>query len=292
MGNKDICGIYGYYDNLKDKIVYVGQSTKIRNRHKQHLMPSAKYSQPFNKILQSNTKRYDLLILKECDISKLNYWEITLIALFNPLFNFNNGGDGNRGFHHSDKTKQLLSNKLKGRIVSDEERRKKSGANHHLFGKKHKLETIKKMREVKLGSKNPMYGRKQSESAKEKVRQHKLGAKNPNYKWYPTITRNGMKGNKQMYCIQFHHKKIKSSIDLNVLKEYLEENYDKILNNEPLPSIKDKLINPSVVKVGYAKQGQRWGVYYNKQMFKTSYSKQEMEQYLVEHYDEIVNGLI
>ena len=43
---------------------------------------------------------------------------------------------------------------------------------------------------------------------------------NPNYNPNPVIVKNGMKGNKQLYCIQFHHKKIKNSVDLNVLKEY------------------------------------------------------------------------
>ena len=91
--NNDICGIYGYYDTLKDDLIYIGQSKHINQRHKQHVLSSYYDQQQINKILfNDKNNRYKLLILKECSESLLDYWEITLIALFNPKYNFAIGG--------------------------------------------------------------------------------------------------------------------------------------------------------------------------------------------------------
>ena len=97
-------GIYGYWDNLKDDLVYVGQAFDIKTRHYEHLSPARYNAQTINRVLQNNEERYVLLVLKECDIEDLNHWEMTLIALFNPKFNYTDGGEGSRGFKHSEET--------------------------------------------------------------------------------------------------------------------------------------------------------------------------------------------
>ena len=55
------------------------------------------------------------------------------------------------------------------------------GENHPFFNKKHKQESLIKMRESKLGNKNPMYGHHQSEETKQKISDAQLGDKNHMY---------------------------------------------------------------------------------------------------------------
>lgn len=154
-------GIYGYWDNLMDELVYVGQAFDIKLRHYEHLSPARYDAQTINRVLQNNKERYDLIVLKKCGIDDLNYWERTLIALFNPKFNYTDGGEGSRGFKHSEETKRKLSEMLSGensynygRKFSEEHRRKISESNkgkQAFLGKKHTEETKQKIREANLG---------------------------------------------------------------------------------------------------------------------------------------------
>ena len=156
-------GIYGYWDNLKDDLVYVGQAFDIKTRHYEHLSPARYNAQTINRVLQNNEERYVLFVLKECDIEDLNHWEMTLIALFNPKFNYTDGGEGSRGFKHSEETKQKLSKML-------------SGVNNANFGKKFSEEHKRKIGESKKGNKN-FLGKKHTEETKQKMREARLGVK-------------------------------------------------------------------------------------------------------------------
>lgn len=138
-------GIYAYYDNFKDEIVYVGKSNNIPHRHDQHTDPSLKHRQAINSILQNNPNRYSLIVLKKCDVDLLDRWEMELIALFNPKFNFTHGGEGVTGFKMPQTAKDKISKALKGvpkkpehvkkiaeankgKTISDEDKQKKSKA--------------------------------------------------------------------------------------------------------------------------------------------------------------------
>lgn len=133
-------GIYGYWDNIKDDIVYVGQAFDIKIRHYEHLSPARYNAQTINRVLQNNKDRYTLIVLKECSIDDLNYWERTLIALFNPKFNYTDGGEGSRGFKHSEETKQKLSRML-------------GGVNATNYGKKFSEKHKRKIGEANKGNK-------------------------------------------------------------------------------------------------------------------------------------------
>lgn len=55
------------------------------------------------------------------------------------------------------------------------------GENHPFYNKKHKEESINKMKEAKKGENNPMYGKHQSEETKCKIREAQIGCKNHMY---------------------------------------------------------------------------------------------------------------
>lgn len=139
-----VSGIYGYYDNLKDKIVYIGKSSNLKRRYKQHLHVSRKLQ--IDKIIRNNPKRYDFIILKKCDDKKLNYWEITLIALFNLKFNFTNGGDGTTGYKHTEEVCKKISESQKGKKRPKHSERMKSDGNP-MYNKKHTKKARLKMSE-------------------------------------------------------------------------------------------------------------------------------------------------
>ena len=172
-------GIYGYWDNLNDEIVYVGQAVNIKLRHNEHYSPARYNAQTINRVIQNNKERYGLVVLKKCNIDDLDYWERTLIALFNPKFNYTDGGEGSRGFKHSEETKQKLSEMLSGensynygRKFTEEHRRKISESNkgnQAFLGKKHAEETKQKIREANLGRTFSAESRKKMSEAQSKT---------------------------------------------------------------------------------------------------------------------------
>ena len=133
-------GIYCYVDNKNDKIVYVGKDSKINknnNRHYQHTRKCNYNHQVINKIIQNNPSRYDYKVLFEYDHSKvndrlLNLLEMNYIKIFNPKFNFTDGGDGRTGIIPWNKGKKFPkeNHPLYGKHLS-EETRKKISENHH-----------------------------------------------------------------------------------------------------------------------------------------------------------------
>lgn len=90
---KAICGIYFYIDLKEDEIVYVGQSTDIYQRHRNHLIPSNYNGQPINRIIQNDPPRYILEIERRCSPDELDDLEKMYIELLHPKFNFTSGGN-------------------------------------------------------------------------------------------------------------------------------------------------------------------------------------------------------
>lgn len=100
-------GLYGYYDNLKQYVVYIGQDADIGidKRHKQHNSPSLYDAQVINKIVQNHPDRYIYFrfIQGDYDEDTLNDFEREAIRIFKTykydypernVFNFTRGGDG------------------------------------------------------------------------------------------------------------------------------------------------------------------------------------------------------
>lgn len=155
-------GIYCYYDTLKDnEVVYVGKDSHIdeNRRYKQHLSHYCYNEQQINRVLQNNPDRFKYKVLKKGNFSQnlLNALEIIYIRRYSPRFNYTIGGEGSFG-----------------RVLSEETKEKLRQAN---LGKKHSLETRKKMSESRKGKNSPMYGKHLSDETKQKISDAHRGKK-------------------------------------------------------------------------------------------------------------------
>lgn len=144
-------GIYCYIDlENNNEIVYVGKDSHIeeKRRHRQHLQRWFYHKQPFNTILQNNPDRYQYkeIVRAYHDIpnEELNEYEKFYIRIFEPKFNYTEGGDG------------LI-------LV---------GEKNGMYGKHHSSEARKKMSQNHAdirGEKNPFYGRKHTEESRKLI---------------------------------------------------------------------------------------------------------------------------
>lgn len=103
---KKINGLYGYFDNKYNKVIYIGKDNNLHNnlRHKQHYIPCRKNEQQINTILQNdkdNRYEYFILISGNFTQDELNELESEAISLFGTNrnktgfgWNFTNGGEG------------------------------------------------------------------------------------------------------------------------------------------------------------------------------------------------------
>ena len=197
-------GIYCYYDLQNHQIDYVGKSVNIERRHKEHLREHL----IFDKRLQSNPKRWRLVIICECEENQLDHLERIHIKSINPKYNFTDGGDGGAFFgeqngmynrHHTEEAKRKMS----------ENHWDCAGENHPFYGL--------------TGKSHPNYGRKRPEHSKRMV-----GKNNPAWKDYPRIIKQGFKRGKQLYALKYHGKVQKKSINKESLIEWFNQNYPNI----------------------------------------------------------------
>ena len=233
-------GIYQYRDLKTDEIVYIGKDSQIDKdkRHKEHLMPSKYNVQPFNRILQNNTDRYQYEIIYCGNYSKelLNTLEINSIAEINPKFNFTKGGEGLMGFKHSEESKLKMSKTRTGKSLSKKHRKKiseaNSGKNHHFYGKKHSKETRRKIGEANKGKTVSLKSRKKiSENnsrywkGKHLSNETKAKLSESHKKTYAHITKSGKYNGKQLYSIVFNCKRIKTSIYPEKMINWFKKEY-------------------------------------------------------------------
>ena len=153
-----ISGIY-YIKNLINNKLYIGQSIDVYtrlSRHKTDLRGSrdSKHLQrAYDKYGEDN---FEFKLLMECSEDDLDFWEkhyIEQLDTQNENCGYNLDGGGSKSRLMSDKTKSLMSIARKGRVVSDETRRKLS-ENHADFS----------------GEKNPNFGKVKSEHSRQKSR--------------------------------------------------------------------------------------------------------------------------
>lgn len=188
-------GIYCFVDKKINMVVYIGKDSNIdkRRRIKDHYYPSNYDKQPFNRVLQNNSNRYESKIICEYpDLTddELNYLEIKEILkhkfLYDeiPKFNFTIGGDGQTGHRHTEEAKRKISESHTGKQLSNECKEK----------------AIKNLN-------------------------HSSGDSSNNWKNYARIIKWGFNKNKQNYSIRYNGKYLKSSVYVHKLYKWFAENF-------------------------------------------------------------------
>lgn len=268
-------GIYYYFDNKKNKIVYIGKDSNIHKnrRHKEHFKSSQYNHQHINKVLQNNPERYDYNIFIQGDINDklLNAFEKVFIRKHDSKFNFTEGGDGALGYKHSDET-----------------RVKMSGENHHLFGKtlsneyKQKISHTLKGRTITKQHANKisrsMQGHEVSEEVRKKMSKNHAnvsGKNNPRFlKHLPS--------NKELYI---EWRQGKSQEDLS-----LKYNCGLSTIQRRIKKYKDEIKNkPQLRTSGKRKDGKTmYCIYWNGTYLKYSVDKLKLIKWFKENYGEQV----
>jgi group I intron endonuclease len=210
---KGISGIY-CFENLINGHKYIGQSDNLERRYRHHQNDLKRNKDGCN-ILQGAYNKYgnenlNFWIIELCEISILNEREKFWIKELHSHcseggYNISWGGDeGMRGRKHSDEVLEKMrkphpnlnqwgkNNHRFGISMSDSDKKRRSdklkGEKSYWYGRKHTVESIKKMSESKIGmyvgDKNPMYGKHHTDEAKRKIRENgpiTTGSMNPNY---------------------------------------------------------------------------------------------------------------
>ena len=188
--------LYGLYCPFTDEVKYVGITKMGLGRRL-----SSHVSHPTNKLMeewiydlkQKNTRPL-IKLIKECvTYEELLNSEIEMINTLRnnniPLLNQLDGGFSNPmlGKHHSHITKQIISEKNKGKIISETTKQKIKEKLVKLYQDNPELRLKKSLQYS--GINNPFYGKSHSvesvKKLKEKARRYKgyKGQNNPNFKY-------------------------------------------------------------------------------------------------------------
>lgn len=194
--------IYSLSCPITKEIRYIGKSTNLDNRLRDHLSRSKRLithkDKWINFLLSKNLKPV-LEIIDIIEEENWKFWEQHYISLFKS-WNFNltngtNGGDGGSFKKHTDisKLKMSLSRKGKKRKLFSEETKLKMSISAKKRGAP--LNAIKISAQNNKGKKKPPL----SDSTKEKIRQHRLNKKHTQ----ETILKikNNCKNNIQILCV-------------------------------------------------------------------------------------------
>lgn len=161
-----ICGIYKIENSVNGKI-YIGQSRNLKKRLAEHKR-KLKNGNHSNTYLQKSWEKHGsenfiFKIIEECIEEKLDEREIYFIKKYKDLttvYNFKGGGSFGT---HSEATKELIREKRKLQIITEEAKQKMRIARREMkppnTGKTFSEEHKKKISETLKGRPSPMKGR-------------------------------------------------------------------------------------------------------------------------------------
>lgn len=161
--------------NILDNKIYIGKTNDLQKRWYNHLYCAFVIKRKtyfYNAIRKYSIKNFSVEILEECDdeqyaFEKEIYWIKTLNSNDQNIgYNLTNGGEGVSELIRSEKSKQLQQQKMSGRKLSDEHKRKISQGN---MGKILSFEACKNISKSKLGENNGMYGKTIKEETRKKL---------------------------------------------------------------------------------------------------------------------------
>ena len=163
-----ICGIY-CITSLDTGKQYVGRSTDLKTRLRLHRYDSQKHPEfspeLYGDMRTYSIERFKVELLEECAEDNLaareRHWLDTLGTEHNG-YNYHR-----RDFRHTDETKQRFSWLRKGRVFSEDHRRKLSQAG---MGRKHSDESIKALQ--RGGRKNSRLSEQDVKGIKKLMQQH------------------------------------------------------------------------------------------------------------------------
>lgn len=144
LADKNIyCGIYKITCLLTGKS-YIGKSVNVINRWLQYyrLEKRTMGKKLFNSLKKYGVDNHIFELIEECEVIYLSEKEIFYIEKFNTFLKGLNSTSGGEHFTHSDKTKKLISESLKGRISPLKGRtRNYKGRTSPMKGRKHTEES-------------------------------------------------------------------------------------------------------------------------------------------------------
>ena len=263
------CGIY-QIRNIVTNVCYTGQSMRLKIRPREHWQ-ELKNNKHKNSHLQNSYNKHGrdnfvFEILIYCAPDDMIHYEQLFYDIDKARglsYNIRESVDSNKGFHHSDETKKMLSYISKnmsnetrerirktstGRTHSLDTIKKMSGKNNHRYGKSPSKETKAKRLENmpdQNGKNNPFYGKKHTEKSKELMRRNQIdrsGENNPNITKKETVLnifqhlRNGTN-------VGIIARKLK--IDRHIVSKVKNGFYNEIYN---LPDIEWNIIPENTIK--------------------------------------------
>ena len=152
--NKKKSGIYRWNNLITDKS-YIGSSISLGGRFSNYyslayLKKRVKRGSSiiYNSLLKYGYYNFSIDILEYCEPNELIKREQYYIDLLKPEYNISKTAGSRLGTKQSEKTKQLISNARKNRIITDEFKEKmkilaklRLGKKSFFFGKTHTIET-------------------------------------------------------------------------------------------------------------------------------------------------------
>jgi group I intron endonuclease len=145
--------------NLINNKIYIGSTYSFKKRKNSHinLLNLDKHG---NRHLQNAWNKYGeesfkFEILEKCEVCSLIEREQYYINNLKPDYNILKIANSLKGYTHSEKTKKVISEKMKQRIFTEKHKENirksylgKKGKDHPAFGKKRNQEQISKMKKV------------------------------------------------------------------------------------------------------------------------------------------------
>lgn len=180
-------GVIYCYHCISTGKKYIGQTINEKQRKRQHtnLCKKGIDNKFYRAVRKYGWNNFIYGIIDYYNGGILNEQEVYYIETYDTYKNGYNstlGGEGMRGFTHSENTRKKLSKAHKGRVPTEEQRRKIGEASK---GRIHSEETRKKISEKVSGRNHPLYGKvgelhhgyriPRSEETKQKIRNSLIG---------------------------------------------------------------------------------------------------------------------